>query len=332
MGFELEWLKEVSLDKIPLKKKAKTGNAVICLSHTNNVIEAMRVLEKYGMLSAPVWNNEEKKFIGSMDMHHVVSLLASTFHDKKELFGNPGEVHQLMGKDNLFTSEPISKVWDFSVRNPFYNMKTTDSVYDTIQAMVGNKQVRRALVFKTDGEELNPDNLTSLVSQAAVIRYIYSHKDKLGSALNTPLQDVFKGVDWVKNKSQVVSVHMNDLMLEACSLMNKHTISGLAVLDDEQKLIGTLSIRDLSALMNEDKLDLSRLRWHVHHFLNYVRQLSIDERFPAISVKKTDTFGTLIGKVASTGVHRLFIVDEHNSPVGVFSTSDVLKGLFEFST
>ena len=88
------------------------------------------------------------------------------------------------------------------------------------------------------------------------------------------------------------------------------------------------------------------------------------ERHPAISLRRSDSFGTLIAKIASTAVHRysavtaarraakgrrlthrrccearaalplprrIFIIDDNNAPIGVVGTIDVLRGLMAHS-
>jgi len=81
-------------------------------------------------------------------------------------------------------------------------------------------------------------------------------------------------------------------------------VSGLAVLDDHACLLGTVGTRDLKGLIVKNNLDLTRLRLTAREYINYIKQLSIEEKHPAISVKKTDSLATIIGKFASTHVHR----------------------------
>jgi len=50
---------------------------------------------------------------------------------------------------------------------------------------------------------------------------------------------------------------------------------------------------------------------------------------PSISVRATAALEQVIGKLAATRVHRVFIVNEKHEPVGVVSLTDICRVLIQ---
>lgn len=70
----------------------------------------------------------------------------------------------------------------------------------------------------------------------------------------------------------------------------------------------------------------------IFKFLSEVRQQkSIDIKSPTIAVFGHHTLGHAIGLIASTRVHRVFVVDneENYQPIAVISITDILKFLMK---
>jgi len=70
----------------------------------------------------------------------------------------------------------------------------------------------------------------------------------------------------------------------------------------------------------------------IFKFLSEVRQQNVsDIKSPTIAVFDHQTLGHAIGLIASTRVHRVFVVDNEQSyaPTAVISITDVLKHLMK---
>ena len=66
-------------------------------------------------------------------------------------------------------------------------------------------------------------------------------------------------------------------------------------------------------------------------YLAQVRQSQIrkNERFPSCHVYEDATVGHVVGLLAKTGYHRVFVVDAEKKPIGVVSFADVLRWMLE---
>jgi len=304
-------------------KRPHGHKGVVVLSCDMTVSDALNILVEEEILSAPVWDPNQNAFVANLDMRDIVNLISNSYHQNEDF--DPQKLIQIMNQDEKFTKRSIKDVFKFSADFPFFNVTESASIYDVLVQMVesGDKDHRRALVFGDTGPR-DLKALKSIISQAAIINLIGTSKSKIGVTANLSVAEV-SNLDWEKSKAQVVSIQGTSNMIEGFALMGEKNISGLAVVDEHGQLLGTVGSRDVKGLITSHRLDLTRLKLTVREYINYIRMLSVDDKHPAISVKKTDSFATLIGKFSSTHVHRIFVIDEHNMPVGVVSTIDLLR-------
>ena len=95
-------------------------------------------------------------------------------------------------------------------------------------------------------------------------------------------------------------------------------MSSVAVVDAEGKLVGNISSHDLKAMI----LDPMQFRSLSHNIG--------DSNFKAVHTHRlsiitpSDTLETVITKLATEHVHRLYVVDHDRKPVGVVSLRDVI--------
>eukprot|EP00475_Leptophrys_vorax_P014616 TRINITY_DN2090_c0_g1_i2.p1 TRINITY_DN2090_c0_g1~~TRINITY_DN2090_c0_g1_i2.p1 ORF type:complete len:146 (-),score=45.28 TRINITY_DN2090_c0_g1_i2:28-465(-) len=128
-------------------------------------------------------------------------------------------------------------------------------------------------------------------------------------------------------KSPVVSVQNNVPTIEVFQLMERNNLSGIAVLNDEGRIIGATSGTDLKLFLQfsvRASLDLT-----IMQFLNMIRQESLRATVPVLVCEETSTLGSVVAKLAATREHRIFVIDSNKSfkPIKVISLSDVLAAI-----
>ena len=106
---------------------------------------------------------------------------------------------------------------------------------------------------------------------------------------------------------------------EAARLMDFYRISGLPVVDWTGALVGVISQTDLlHARATQEWWD----RWPgltVRHLMTQ----------PALSVDQDASLDDAVALLERHGVHRLVVVDADGAPVGVLSTSDLIRNIAE---
>lgn len=114
-----------------------------------------------------------------------------------------------------------------------------------------------------------------------------------------------------------VVVVESDPLDEAKDLLERYRISGLPVVDAEQRLVGVISTTDLALATAPHVSDVIRRRWH---------ELSVGELMsaPAITVDISTSIRNAAALMTREHVHRLVATNQAGVPVGVLSASDIV--------
>jgi CBS domain-containing protein len=101
--------------------------------------------------------------------------------------------------------------------------------------------------------------------------------------------------------------------------------SGVAIIDEHGRLVGTTTGKDLGLFIKHPTL--AALEKPIFKFLSEVRQQQVDIRSPTIAVFEHDTLARAVGLLVATRIHRIFIADDERAyrPVAVVSITDILK-------
>lgn len=148
-------------------------------------------------------------------------------------------------------------------------------------------------------------------------------------------------------KKSVITIHADAPVMDALKMMTEHKFSALPIINEEGKIITNISNSDVRLLAQRD---FSVLRLSCLDFVSAVRQtmdvVSGRGRSMAatIAVKPTASLETVcfvplsslcafshcrqvLAKLAATGVHRMYVVGEHDKLEGIVSLKDILKVL-----
>jgi len=187
---------------------------------------------------------------------------------------------------------------------------TTDATLGELAAIMGKQGEHRVLVI----ERARP---VRVLSQTDVVRYLRSNTDKIeAEVLHTPLCQL----DLPK---QVLRVSPHKSTISAYWHLLRHDVSAVAVVDENGKLVDTLSASDLRGCAEEN---LHSLTMPVREFLaSHPRQRPAGGEI--LRCAPTDLLGSAINKLVEAQVHRLWITDEGEKPVSVLSLTDVIRAV-----
>ena len=119
--------------------------------------------------------------------------------------------------------------------------------------------------------------------------------------------------------SSPVAVSEQDAIAEVAELLVGFEISGVPVVDADDRLVGVVSETDLVRLRG------SAIPWTGWHGL-MVRDLMST---PAKTIKGSAGVDAAARQMTTEHVHRLFVVDERQTPIGVISESDIVREIAE---
>lgn len=108
--------------------------------------------------------------------------------------------------------------------------------------------------------------------------------------------------------------------------MATHDITGVAVVDDDGKLVSSTSANDLKEFLRDPT---TSLELPVVDFIAKVRQRGLKARHSATSVEGDSTMSDVIATLATAKGHRLYVT-EKGKPRAVVSLTDILR--FAYNT
>jgi CBS domain-containing protein len=270
--------------------------------------DVLRTLHSNRILSVPVMENE-KGCVGSIDVLDLVKFTAVQYFSSQEasvMDDNP-QIAPEVFRQFEFEDKTAGDLVRQSERSRNFKVMDKEATLGDVAKVLGYED-HRVLIGK--------DRNAKLVSQSDIVRYLSERKDQIDpKVLATPVGQLNIIHD------RVIHVSDHATAIKAYCRLVRHQVSALAVVDDWQRLVGTISASDLTGL-NEDNVGL--LNQPVKQFLQHA-----DRKAPAKLVKcsPSDKLDMAINKLVENKVHRLWVADENEKPVGVLALTDVIRAV-----
>lgn len=171
--------------------------------------------------------------------------------------------------------------------------------------------------------------VSSIITQSDVLKFLNHHQKEVGDCLNKTIE----ALGMYNPVRGVVTITEDVLAMEAFHMMYQKNLSCLGIVDKDGKLTGNVSASDLRGLVTQNFSSLSRT---VTDFLKISKALSrpyatvLNARLNdlrTLCVKKGSTFKQLLDMICKNRVHRVYVVNEKFSPIGLITLSDVISVL-----
>jgi CBS domain-containing protein len=151
-----------------------------------------------------------------------------------------------------------------------------------------------------------------VLSQSDVISYIYKHRQEVKDVVKQKLSDLgFK-------PKEIASITADTPAVEGFRNMTSDKVPALAVVDKQGKLIGNLSASDLRGMSTK------RLKDAVKPVTEFLETIHGSVREP-ITISFDSTLENAMDLITNEGVHRLWVVDEQDKPIGCVSLSNIIN-------
>jgi len=129
---------------------------------------------------------------------------------------------------------------------------------------------------------------------------------------------------------EVLGVGENDKARDAFDMMVEKNISAVAVFDVDGALLSCISTKDIRVLPRIESAGLdgvNPLDLTAREFVSLVRLATEKDgktHAACVAVPVDSSLSVVLGKMAATKVHRVFIVHQDRRAVGVISASDII--------
>lgn len=306
----------------------------------NNVLS---LLALNNLSSLPIYSSKFHTYIGYVDTKDIVQFLAhgpsilKTHGDSNYQEDNHVNIYKLINAISMKYTCTAASLVDIATRNPFHSLPLGSSIMNVITLMKSERLSRVPIIGKEG-------RIVKIISQSDLIHCIASFLPECDpNLLSASIKDLKLGF------KHMVFVTSSSTAIEALQIMAENKLSSIPVCDDLGGLVTTISDNDIrmasAGYFDESKLDggggLSALyelfSLPVIDFVQAIRQgpAHRDARtarfFPtAVRIFPTDTLSAVIEKIASTGLHRLYVTESCNdfTLLGVISLIDIINLLF----
>ncbi|KAG9322031.1 hypothetical protein KVV02_006049 [Mortierella alpina] len=310
--------------------------AVITIDSNTSVEDACEILLTHGISSAPVHDAQKKTYVGMFDYSDLMTYVLLVLKKMEiPLEDQSMEMRDLILKTSRSQSVPVKLASDISGKDPFCTVLAETRLGAVVNDF--GTGIHRALTTEalTEGSLYTvhavavmdaTGNIAGILSQSSTLDYLMRHLSEFPQ-LQPVMQQTLQQLGLSTGK--VLSVNGEAQVLEALMMMSMgtHSVSSLAVLDDQGVLLGNISMTDIQHIMKH--LKASWLWLTCFQFMSKVRMSrgveTGEDQYPVLDVSSKATFGYTLAKLQATKVHRLWVVSEMGLVEGVVSLTDVFK-------
>jgi len=330
------------------RSRSGRPSSVIVVDSKMTPLEAATLLWENNIMGAPVYDSASQSFVGMFDVRDILSCVTAAHREYIELGGHKAaaavvvakhseDIHQANDLDSYrkIQGELLAKaiqrlkistkpstpgavtVSYLAARNPVATSQTysKDTLLLDICKGLTSRHMHRVPI--TDSSSGTPVCI-GIISQSGLVAFLAS-KCPHGSMDETMLD---AGLPFRKD---VIKVAESETAFTTFELLDSKRLSGIAVVDEDGKLIGNTSAVDIkNAVMDAGRtvMDMDILS-----YLACVRQSQVMKncKYPNCHVRENATVGNVLNLLAKTGFHRVFVVDEDKKPVGVISFTDIIQ-------
>lgn len=288
-----------TMKDVPASELARHSRRLVSIDMTTTLDQALQLLHRDNILSVPVYDHWNEKWVGILTVQDILSYIA--FKDFEE-----GKISSTF--DNGV--KPAGNV--IRDRNAILPIAAiTDSVADVLEPL--SKEVHRMLVRLpvAPGTDDDREAELRLITQTDVLRCAVLLED--AASWNSSIEEL--GLV----KGGVVTITPQATALAGFQRMCQHDINAIPVVSENGKLMTVLSASDLRGLTSNL---IQRVTLPVLDFLKEARRGHV--RRP-ITVSPSSSFQDAVNKILWGRVHRVIIVDDTQKPIGIITSTDVIR-------
>jgi len=291
---------------------------LIWADQSDTVASVLSKLAENRISSLPV-KDSNGKFIGAIDVLDLVTFCYTKFAKISEM---AWESEQQMTE---FNNKKIKDLINISGRN-FWHKIQYNKPLDELLSILSNSNIHRVFVVN------EVDDIIGLVSQSSILNFIHSHplQPSLQQLYNEPV------TKWIKSGTNPLTINMREFVIKAYEQIWDKQVTGMAVVDDDGKLVGNISASNLKkaqlvplGLLAKDLYQPLKTWLHIRGDLNdRVLMADLPKNEP-IAVNMDSKFGEIVKILSEKKIHRVYVIDEDKKPLCVITYRDLLARVLE---
>jgi len=297
---------------------------IVSVKSNATIREAIEVLARNKILAVPVRDTDEVRYIGWFGVLDALSYILKTYSEGEITKGEAAwsswckDIDTLthrgreLGKTTVEVA--MNKVWIPPVN-------ATGSVFQLAESIFASPKKEGIHRIGVCNDE-NDAYVRAIVTQSDVIQFLYNHAQKkpiLGDFANTPIGKI-DGIRKYAESDCLISMSINAQTIHAFWLMNFDKVYGIPIVDHEGRLVANLSASDIKGISGGE-LPFSALLLPIRQFIQKAHLK------PPLKCSWETSFFNIIQQLALFRVHRIWVVDTQDKPVGVVTLTTIMNFL-----
>jgi len=305
---ETQWSK--ILRDTNVKDVVKTDRKLVTIGGSQKIPELLQVLKANNIQSVPVMDNS--KLLGLVDSADVIAFALRLWrrYEKPIISHSETALSPETDAGRKFLETPVRDIINASGRNELITFSENSKLKDVFDILWEKDfRPRRILVLNEKREPsfiLSKRDIIEFSSRFVNTVPLSDHAIKELNILHTPL-----------------SIRHDAPLVDALNLISENRISGLALVDWENKLIANFGASDLKGAIPE------LFKWFYRPTLDFVRSGTVvKSKIPPVTCTINSKLSELINTFAKENVHRIFAVNSSDHKlISVISCTDILRFL-----
>ncbi|XP_069853216.1 5'-AMP-activated protein kinase subunit gamma-2 isoform X2 [Dipodomys merriami] len=279
-----------------------TSSKLVVFDTTLQVKKAFFALVANGVRAAPLWESKKQSFVGMLTITDFINIL-HRYYKSPMVQIYELEEHKIETWRELYLQETFK---------PLVNISPDASLFDAVYSLIKNKIHRLPVIDPISGNAL----------------YILTHK-RILKFLQLFMSDMPKPSFMKQNLDElgigtyhnIAFIHPDTPIIKALNIFVERRISALPVVDESGKVVDIYSkfdVINLAAEKTYNNLDVTVTQALLHRSQYFEG---------VVKCSKLETLETIVDRIVRAEVHRLVVVNEADSIVGIISLSDILQAL-----
>jgi CBS domain-containing protein len=263
------------------------------------------LLKEHNILSVPVI--KDGKPIGLLDTLDIATYVVHLWRFQRDAASGDINEQKLPGR---FSSLQAQHLINFCGRNDYRFLHEDGTLGALLKEFAENTvQYHRMAIHNKEGK------IVGIISQTDLLQFIGKHLDMLPQGNKT-----LKELGLLRG---VVTMRADIILGDTLEVIASRGISAVALTDNENKLIANFSASDLRGAARGMIGSLAKST------IDFLHKYGRGPR-PPIVESDSLTFSKAVDKLARLSyerIHRLYLLDDNDHPIGVFSMTDVFPVL-----
>jgi len=305
-------VRSLSLGDILAKKPQQ--RALVSVRADTSLEQVSKLLKEHRIIAVPVFGGTDSpRFLGFIDTMDLLKYVARDFYQReKEL------------KSSCLHGFAFSSVASVTAGELLQHLNRTppDGVFDsldTLELAITELANHKRIIIKSGTEY-------KVLTQSDVVKHLFSILPQLHISMDYTMVNELRLVSMpINSPINIPSIHPSWSAIESFYFMHSKNLECAAVVEDRDgKLLGNLSASDLRGITT-DKMEMLK-----DPVFDFVQATTGKPPRAPVTCIPTDPINNVMAKAIRHSVHRVWIVDNTQRPIGLVSYRDMINACLRY--